>query len=106
MQDIAPVYTAKTVRKWLEDIGVDVLNSPYRPDLNSIRHLWSRLRKLIYQVKPDIGKVGGSAAVHMWCKMQRGRHWSVHGVLLEKIYLVVWLDSVESRVDADVEADS
>ena len=40
MQDNIPIYTARKVREWFEEIGVDVLEwPPYSPDLNLIEHL-------------------------------------------------------------------
>ena len=62
MQDNALIHTAHAVRKWLEDTGIDVLEwLPYRPDLNPIEHLWYRLKKKVYEVRPDIEQVGGDA---------------------------------------------
>ena len=75
MQDNAPIYTAKAVREWLEEMGVEVLPwPPYSPDLNPIEHLWFRLKNLVYQVNPDIKKVPGSAETvrnAMWEALER-----------------------------------
>ena len=46
-------------REWLVENRIDVLDwLPYSPDLNPIKHLWFRLKKLVYKVRPDIEEVG------------------------------------------------
>ena len=47
--------------KWFEDNGVILINWPLcSPDLNLIEHLWYKLKKPIYQIRPDIDSVTGS----------------------------------------------
>ena len=61
MQDNAPIHKAKHVIEWFEDNGVMLTNWPlYSPDLNPIKHLRYKLKKLIYQVCLDIDLVTGS----------------------------------------------
>ena len=44
--------------RWFEDNGVVLTDwPPYNPDLNPIEHLGYELKKLVYQVCPDIDGV-------------------------------------------------
>ena len=39
MQDNALIYTAKVIKKWFSDMGINVLEwPPYSPDLNPIEY--------------------------------------------------------------------
>jgi hypothetical protein len=56
----APIHTAKKVKKWFSDNGIEVMNwPPYSPDLNPIEHFWFPLNKGVYQVRSDIDSITG-----------------------------------------------
>lgn len=84
-------------------MGVDVLEwPPYSPDLNPIKHLWFRLKQLVYEVRPDIEQVGGDAdSVQdaLWDALERVWHL-VDEDLLEKL-----VDSMPRRVAACIAAE-
>jgi len=47
-QDGAPSHTAKVMKKWLADYGIDLFpHPPNSPDLNPIEPLWHDLKTII-----------------------------------------------------------
>ena len=50
MQDNAPIYTSRLVRKFLNEEGYQVLGWPlYSPNLNPIENLWHLLKERIVE---------------------------------------------------------
>ena len=102
MQDNASIYNACAVRKWLEDVGIDLLKlPPYSPDLKPIEHLWYRLKQKVYEVRPDIEKVRED--VHrvrdaLWDVLERAWH------LIEEDSLGDLVESMPRRVAAAIRA--
>ena len=61
MQDNASIHTSRLARQWFQENSIEVLEQPpYSLDLNPIKHLWYRLKKNVYDVRPDIEEVGGN----------------------------------------------
>ncbi len=52
-QDLAPVHTAKSTKRWLNDHGVGVLDWPANsPDLNPIENLWGIIKRKMRNKRP------------------------------------------------------
>ncbi len=52
-QDLAPNYTAKSTKSWLNDHGVGVLDWPANsPDLNPIENLWGSVKRKMRNKRP------------------------------------------------------
>ena len=103
MQDNAPIHMAKKVTKWFEENGVTIIDwPPYSPDLNPIEHLWFRLKKLVYQVRPDIDSVTGSEDTvreELWKALEEA--WT----LINKELMQELIGSMERRVQACIAAE-
>ncbi len=99
----APIHTSRLAREWLAEHGIDVMEwPPYSPDLNPIEHLWFRLKKLVYEVRPDIEQVGGDAEkVREALYEALERAW----VLIEHKIMEDLVRSMEKRVKAVLAAD-
>lgn len=55
MQDGAPIHTAHRVSNWIQTHGITTVSwPPYSPDLNPIKHVWKKLKELVYIRHPDI----------------------------------------------------
>ena len=62
MQDNAPIHTAKKVKEWFEERGINVTDwPPYSPDLNPIEYAWKRLKDTAAKMFPDLWKSSGKS---------------------------------------------
>ena len=52
-QDGAPVHTAKIVKTWLQQQGIELLDWPgSSPDLNVIENCWTVVKREVAKLKP------------------------------------------------------
>lgn len=57
MQDNAPIHSARKVREWLKESGIETLSwPPYSPDLNPIEHIWALLKGTLAKKHPNLRK--------------------------------------------------
>ena len=55
MQDNASIHRARTIKKWFEEHGIDVMEwSAILLDLNPIEHAWAKLKECMYKLNPKI----------------------------------------------------
>ena len=60
MQDNASIHTARLVKNWLKEEGIEVLEwPPYSPDLNPIEHAWKRLKQWVWKHHPELLELKG-----------------------------------------------
>ena len=60
MQDNARVHTARIIKNWLADTGIDVVEwPPYSPDLNPIEHAWRPLKEWVHEHHPELQTLTG-----------------------------------------------
>lgn len=99
MQDNAPIHNAKAVVEWFKERGIPVMEwPPYSPDLNPIEHLWWHLKRLVYEVDPDIEQVRGEeniiealsrALPDAWRRINQGIVDSVLGSMRARCEVVI-----------------
>ena len=60
MQDNAPIHTAKKVKEWFEENGIDTTDWPlYSPDFNPIEYAWWELKKRVQKMFPKVMNAKG-----------------------------------------------
>ena len=60
IQDNASIHTARLVKNWLKEEGIEVLEwPPYSPDLNPIEHAWKRLKQWVWKHHPELLELKG-----------------------------------------------
>jgi transposase len=102
MQDNAPIHTAKIVKEWFKEQGIDVMPwPPYSPDLNPIEHSWPWLKGGVYHVYPDIEALRGGQA-HIEAELGKACMESWSHIAEERFLKLV--SSMEARRDAVIEA--
>jgi transposase len=102
MQDNAPIHTAKVVKDWFWQSGIDVMPwPPYLPDLNPIEHAWPELNEEVYEAFPDIeALMGGQAHI----EAELGKACLESWARIRDAHFVKLVASMEKRRDAVLKA--
>lgn len=102
MHDNAPIHTAHTIRDWLQENKINVMDwPPYSPDLNPIENLWALLKAEIYRSYPEligISNTKDSLDLLIRCAIAT---WDV----LSDQILARLLETMVHRVNAVIKAD-
>lgn len=103
MQDNARIHTAKAVRDWLEEMGIDTTDwPPYSPDLNPIEHLWKILKEYVYKVDPGLDALQGNGkeVEIRLCKALQEAWQLINVDILENL-----IKSMETRTETCIDAE-
>jgi transposase len=103
MQDNAPIHTAKKVKKWFEERGINVTDwPPYSPDLNPIEHAWKRLKGIASQMFPDLWNSNGKSEEDRTAIEEALKEaWA----MIPVSFFEELVESIEKRVQACIDAD-
>jgi len=103
MHDNAPIHNAGPAKIWLEEHGISLMKwPPYSPDLNPIEHLWFHLKKMVYEVRPDIEQVCGDDEKVREALFEASEEaWP----RLSEELLATLIGSMKSRVNSVIEAE-
>jgi hypothetical protein len=100
-QDNAPIHTAQMVKQWFEEHGILWCQSwpSYSPDLNPIEHVWTLMKRLIYDKEPFIMKLSRSRQLEVLLR-EIPRAW----VEIQSEVIDSLVSSMKQRVQAVIDA--
>ena len=103
MQDGASIHTARIIKRWLADNGIEVIDwPPYSPDLNPIKHVWRHLKEWVHEHYPELETLTGSDQIikeRMVEALQQA--WAhINDEFLEKL-----IESMKKRMKTVIRAD-
>ena len=98
MQDGAGVHQRKELVVWLEEKGYRVMVwPPFSPDLNPIEHVQAELKKLVYQLHPELYTIEGPEDVIV--EKIKGAVYEAWEQISDK-FLYSLIDSMHEQVKA------
>ena len=90
--DNAPVHTAASSRKAIDDLGMNAIWWPGQsPDLNPIEHLWAQMKRKLHGRRFKNAQELFEGAKNEWCKVEKQN--------LEKL-----VESMPRRIQACIKA--
>lgn len=97
MQDNASIHTAHAVRRWFEDMAIEIEgHPPYSPDLNPIENLWKILKAKIIELYPELVSMKDNDTTRELLIKAAQEAWD----LIEEEVLEKLASTMQNRVDA------
>ncbi len=90
LHDNSPAFTSRTVKQWLHNHGVQLLEWPSNsPDLNPIENLWPRVHQLMDRVQAKTDDAVGDAFIEAWESLDLDLFTSLAQSMPDRIQAVI-----------------
>lgn len=90
LHDNALIHKSYLVKRWLEEMGIEVMEWPvYSLDLNLIENLWFLLKEKIYKRYPELLDLHGKNAILTLIRQPRMRGITL-GIAFSTVCQIPW----------------